>query len=93
LSYMVEDIRISREKLNEGVTLSQMSNGEKMRRDPQREFLEQLKEVIKEEAIEAWLQQPNMVFGGRTPQQLIDEENFGLLERMLSLLRSGEPSG
>jgi len=53
---------------------------------------EALSKVIKNEAIEDWLNKANNAFEGRTPIELIESGEIDRLWRMIYFLESGEPS-
>jgi len=52
---------------------------------------EALAELMKEEAIDEWLQQPNRAFDGSTPLQVIERGKTNRLWRMIWHLREGNP--
>lgn len=51
--------------------------------------LENLKTLIKEEHIEDWMTRPVEAFDGRTPQQVIDQGDVGLIDDMVNRLATG----
>ena len=56
------------------------------------DFINRLNTMVRMKAIVEWLKKPNMMFDGRTPQELLDSGEFGPLYRMLYYLESGDPS-
>lgn len=56
------------------------------------ELKERLKQIIKEEFVDSWLDAPNPAFDNKTPRQLIVEQNTDQIEMMLYRLGSGEPT-
>jgi hypothetical protein len=63
------------------------------RRVSQKENLvKQLKELIKEDAIEPWFNRPNKMFDGWTPNQLIEIGESNLIQDMIFDMASGAPS-
>lgn len=56
------------------------------------ELINRLREIVKEEFIESWLDTPNIAFDNKTPRQLIIEQNTHQIEEMIYRL-SGEIPG
>ena len=50
-----------------------------------------LKEIIKESAIDDWLNSPNSSFDNQVPLKMIEEGNTEDIWDMIELLNSGEP--
>jgi hypothetical protein len=57
------------------------------------ELKERLKQIVREELIDSWLDSPNPAFGNKTPRQIIIEQNSDQIEMMTYRIGSGEPSG
>jgi hypothetical protein len=55
-------------------------------------FQERLAEVIRPEAIPAWLETPNEAFGGLKPLEVIERGEIDRLWNMIFYLESGVPS-
>ncbi len=51
--------------------------------------LENLKTLVKEEHIAEWMTRPVEAFDGRTPQQVIDQGDVGLIDDMVTRLAGG----
>jgi uncharacterized protein (DUF2384 family) len=58
---------------------------------PKTDIIKMLKEIIKEEAIETWLETPNPAFDGLKPITLVEEGRSERLITMLYQVRSGAP--
>lgn len=56
------------------------------------ELKERLKQLVKEEFIDSWLDAPNTAFDNKTPRQMVIEQNTAQIEAMLYRLESGESS-
>ena len=56
------------------------------------ELKERLKELVKEEFIDSWLDAPNPAFDNKTPRQMVTEQNSDQIEMMIYRIGSGEPS-
>ena len=56
------------------------------------EFKERLKQIVREEFIDSWLDSPNPVFDNKTPRQMVTEQNTTQIEMMIYRIGSGEPS-
>jgi len=55
------------------------------------ELKERLKQIVREEFIDSWLDTPNPAFDNKTPRQMIIEQNNDQIEEMLYRLESGIP--
>lgn len=55
------------------------------------ELKERLKQIVREEFIDSWLDSPNPAFDNKTPRQMIIEQNTDKIEAMLYRLESGIP--
>lgn len=53
---------------------------------------EALADVVVESYLDEWLNKPNERFDNRTPQELLDNKEYGPIWRMIYVLRSGTPS-
>jgi hypothetical protein len=56
------------------------------------ELKERLKQIVKEEFIDSWLDSPNPAFNNKTPREIIIEQNSDQIEMMMYKIGSGEPS-
>ena len=56
------------------------------------ELKERLKQIVREEFIDSWLDSPNPAFDNKTPRQMVIEQNTDQIEAMLYMLESGTPS-
>ena len=57
------------------------------------ELKERLKQIVREEFIDSWLDSPNPAFDNKTPRQMVLEQNSDQIEMMIYRIGSGEPSG
>lgn len=55
------------------------------------DVIKRLERIIKHQAVEQWLSEPNETLQGKTPNQLIQEGKINELYRMLDDLESGQP--
>ena len=55
------------------------------------ELKERLKQIVREEFVDSWLDTPNPTFNNKTPRQMIIEQNYDQIEAMLYRLESGIP--
>lgn len=53
---------------------------------------EALADVVVESYLDEWLNKPNERFDNRTPQELLDNKEYGPIWRMIYVLRSGTPN-
>jgi hypothetical protein len=56
------------------------------------ELKERLKQIVREEFIDSWLDAPNPAFDNKTPRQMVIEQNTDQIEMMIYRIGSGEPS-
>jgi len=90
---MARVLGISQRKLSQLENAARSPRPETTRRLVEVERLHNaLAEIIEEDAIPGWLEQPNTAFEGASPLQLIERGEIDRLWQMIYLVRSGHPA-
>jgi uncharacterized protein (DUF2384 family) len=88
---IVKESRDDRKQLNVGEELISRLKNLNSNIDLKNDIRIRLKQLIKPEFIESWLNTPNLAFGYKRPIDLINENDLDKLHNMLYVLESGEP--
>jgi hypothetical protein len=88
---IVKESRDDRKQLNVGEELISRLKNLNSNIDLKNDIRIRLKQLIKPEFIESWLNTPNLAFEYKRPIDLINENDLDKLHNMLYVLESGEP--